>query len=78
MFQCFGLLSVVVGIENKRRKQNQTHPHSIKKGRSWLFVLLDEAVCCSQEPCAGLRASGDTGYGLQRWTKRGYKHTSRI
>lgn len=29
--QCFGLLFVIAGMENKKRKQNQVYPQEIKK-----------------------------------------------
>lgn len=64
----------------RNRKQEEKTELDIpwwnKNGKILAFVLFKEAVCCSHELYSFLCASGGTGYGLQRWTKRGYRHTS--
>lgn len=68
--------------DSRNRKQKEkTEPDILqwnKNGKILAFVLFKEAVCCSHKLYSFLRASGGLGYGLQRWTKRGYRHTSRM
>lgn len=80
MFKWSELLFVVAGIEKKKRKQNQIHPNGIKIGRSWLLFFLKRQSVVLTNCILSLVFQEELvfGYGLQRWTKRGYRHTSRM
>lgn len=75
----FGLLFVAAGAENQKGRHNRIEPMG-RTGKTLAFVLGSEAVRSSLEPRTMLlrQGVGRIGHGVQRWTKRGYKHTSRM
>lgn len=70
IFKWFELLLVVEKKEIDKHEWN-------KKGKILAF-FLKEAVCSFHKLYSFLNVSGGISYGLQRWTNRGYKHTSRM
>lgn len=52
------LVFVAAGIGNKKRKQKQIYPSGIKKGRSWLFVLLKRQSVALVNRAPSLSAQG--------------------
>lgn len=69
------------GSRNKKQKEKTEMdiPQWNKKGKILaVLFFFKEAACSFHEPCSLLKSPGGIGYGLQRWTNRGYKHTSRM
>lgn len=56
------------------RNTDRENPNETEKRRFFLFSFL-KSLFLSQP---FLHTSGEIGYGVQRWTNRGYKHTSRM
>lgn len=59
------------------RTEKATSPTG-NQGVASEFCSFAEAVLSFHERFPFLHASGPLGYGVQRWTNRGYKHTSRM
>lgn len=64
--------------KKKHEDRNKLLHQTGSQGMILDFCSFAEAVLSSHEYFPFLHAPGALGYGLQRWTNRGYKHTSRM